>query len=199
MWNRSKKDEDVMPARSAPVAPEPQREALSAPAYPARRSIEDAPTRAAAVIGKSLIVTGELTGKEDLLVDGRVEGDIELPENRLTVGVGGHVEGSIKAREIVVYGVIHGNMEAGERVEIKKNAKVIGDLRASRPVIEDEAYFKGNVETIRVDPPRQAIKPAVAAAAAAQAPAPTVAPAPAPAPAAPQTSAAINPSESRRG
>lgn len=197
MWNRSKKDEDVMPARPASVAPEPQREAPSAPAYPARRSIEDAPTRAAAVIGKSLIVTGELTGKEDLLVDGRVEGDIELPENRLTVGVGGHVEGSVKAREIVVYGVIHGNMEAGERVEIKKNARVIGDLRASRPVIEDEAYFKGNVETIRVDPPRQAVKPA-AAAAAAQAPAPTAAPTPAPAAAAPAP-AAINPSESRRG
>lgn len=173
MWNRSKKEEDEQPVRSMAPAPEPVRDAYAAPAYPARRTIEDAPTRAAAVIGKSLVVTGEITGKEDLLVDGRVEGDIELLENRLTVGVGGHVEGSVRAREIVVYGVVQGNMEAGERVEIKKNAKVIGDLRASRPVIEDEAYFKGNVETIRVDPPKQAARPAVAPAAPAAAPAAT--------------------------
>lgn len=173
MWNRSKKEEDEQPVRSMAPAAEPVRDAYAAPAYPARRTIEDAPTRAAAVIGKSLVVTGEITGKEDLLVDGRVEGDIELLENRLTVGVGGHVEGSVRAREIVVYGVVQGNMEAGERVEIKKNAKVIGDLRASRPVIEDEAYFKGNVETIRVDPPKQAARPAVAPAAPAAAPAAT--------------------------
>jgi cytoskeletal protein CcmA (bactofilin family) len=197
MWNRNKKEEDEQPVRSMAPAPEPARDPYQTPAYPARRTIEDAPTRAAAVIGKSLVVTGEITGKEDLLVDGRVEGDIELLENRLTVGVGGHVEGSVRAREIVVYGVIQGNMEAGERVEIKKNAKVIGDLRASRPVIEDEAYFKGNVETIRVDPPKQAARPAVAAApptAAAQSAPPATAGAPAS-----STAAASTPPEIRRG
>lgn len=197
MWNRSKKEEDETPLRSMAPAPEPSRDSFAAPAsYPARRTIEDAPTRAAAVIGKSLVVTGEITGKEDLLVDGRVEGDIELLENRLTVGVGGHVEGSVKAREIVIYGVVHGNMEAGERVEIKKNAKVIGDLRACRPVIEDEAYFKGNVETIRVDQPKQAARPAAAAAAA------SVPAASAPAassPAAPAAPTPITPAENRRG
>jgi cytoskeletal protein CcmA (bactofilin family) len=122
--------------------------------------------RAGAIIGKSLVLTGHITGREDLVVDGRIDGDVELPENRLTVGPGGHVQGGIKAREIVIYGTVQGNLEAGERVEIKKNARVIGDLRAMRPVIEDEAYFKGNVETIRVDPPKQPVKPAAQAAAA---------------------------------
>ena len=189
MWNRSKKDDDV-PARPAAVPNEPVREQYAAPSYPARRSIEDAPTRAGAVIGKSLVINGRVVGREDLVVDGRVEGDIELMENRLTVGAGGHVQGGIKAREIIVYGTVQGNLEAGERVEIKKNARVMGDLRASRPVIEDEAYFKGSVETIRVDPPKQAAKPA-----------PTPAAAPASAPAQPDSQASLlsSQTETKRG
>ena len=150
MWNRSKREEDA-PARQAPQ--EPVREAIPTTTYPTRR-VEEATTRAAAVIGKTILVKGSVSGKEDLLVDGRMDGDVDLPENRLTVGPGGHIEGKIRAREIVIYGVVQGNLEASERVEIRKNAKVIGDLKASRPVIEDEAYFKGNVETIRVDPPK---------------------------------------------
>jgi cytoskeletal protein CcmA (bactofilin family) len=142
--------------------------------------------RAGAIIGKSLVLTGHITGREDLVVDGRIEGDVELPENRLTVGPGGHVQGGIKAREIVIYGTVQGNLEAGERVEIKKNARVIGDLRATRPVIEDEAYFKGNVETIRVDPPKQPVQPAPQAAAAA-------------AGAVAQPSLLPNPTETRKG
>lgn len=170
MWNRSKRDEET-PVRPAatPSAESAREQQHAAPAYPARRTIEDAPTRAGAVIGKSLTINGHVSGREDLVVDGRVEGDIELPESRLTVGVGGQVQGGIKAREIVVYGNVQGNLEATERVEIKKNARVLGDLRASRPVIEDEAYFKGSVETIRVDhakqpPARPAAQPAANAA-----------------------------------
>ena len=189
MWNRSKKDDDV-PARPATSPSEPAREQYAAPSYPSRRNIEDAPTRAGAVIGKSLVINGRVTGREDLVVDGRVEGDIELMENRLTVGVGGHVQGGIKAREIVIYGTVQGNLEAGERVEIKKNARVMGDLRASRPVIEDEAYFKGSVETIRVDPPKQVAKPA---------PAPAAAATPAPAAADSQASLLSGHTETKRG
>ncbi|MBI5084565.1 MAG: polymer-forming cytoskeletal protein [Acidobacteria bacterium] len=131
-------------------------------AYPTRPA-DFAQTRSGAAIGKSVVITGHILGKEDLLIDGRLEGDVDLPEHRLTVGSTGHVQGSVRAREIVVHGTIHGNMEASERVEIKKNARVIGDLKAQRPVIEDEAYFKGNVETIRVDTPKPAARPAAPA------------------------------------
>jgi len=132
------------------------------------------------VIGKTLTVHGHLSGREDLVIDGRVEGDIELIENRLTIGAGGHVQGEkgFKAREIVVFGSVNGDLEATERIEIKKNAKVVGNLRSARFVIEDEAYFKGNIDTIRTEP-----KVAAAAAAGASAkPVPQPAPAPAPSP-----------------
>ena len=161
MWNRRREDE--MPARpSTPAEPEiasPMENITPSP-YSSRR-VEEATIRAAATIGKSIVVKGTIIGKEDLLVDGRVDGDIELPEHRLTVGAGGHVHGGVRAREIVVFGTLQGNLEASERVEIKKNARVIGDLRAQRPVIEDEAYFKGSVETIRVEQPKQAEKPPI--------------------------------------
>ena len=113
-------------------------------------------TRSSALIGKSLVLTGKISGREDLIIDGRIEGDIELPENCLTVGAGGHVQGSIRAREIVIFGAVHGNMEAVERVQIRRNARVIGDMRTARPVIEEEAYFKGNIETVRAEAPKAA-------------------------------------------
>jgi cytoskeletal protein CcmA (bactofilin family) len=130
--------------------------------YPTRQP-EYANTRTGAAIGKNLTLVGQISGKEDLVIDGRLEGDVDLPENRLTVGPTGQLQGRVRAREIVIHGTVQGNLEASERVEIRKNARVIGDLKAQRPVIEDEAYFKGNVETIRVDPPK-APKPAAAAA-----------------------------------
>lgn len=166
MWNRGKR-EDEPSLRQAPIVPDPvrEREVTPAPAYSTPRRYEEPSTRAAAVIGKSLQINGRVTGKEDLVVDGRVEGDVDLPENRLTVGAGGHVQGGIKAREIVVYGSVHGNLEAVERVEIKRNARVVGDLRTARPVIEDEAYFKGSVETVRADTPKASVKAAAAPAA----------------------------------
>jgi cytoskeletal protein CcmA (bactofilin family) len=172
MWNRGKKEEELAQRPTlTPTPAESAREAIPMATFPTRTA-EFGSTRGGAVLGRSLLINGRVTGKEDLVVDGRVEGDIELPENRLTVGASGHVQGGIRAREIVVHGTVHGNLEASERVEIKKNARVMGDLKAQRPVIEDEAYFKGNVETIRVDKPKPAPAPepppAAAAATAAQ-------------------------------
>jgi cytoskeletal protein CcmA (bactofilin family) len=161
------------------------------------RTADFGTVRSGALIGKTLTITGEIRGEEDLVIDGRLEGDVELPQHRLTIGPSGVLQGKIRAREIVVYGTVQGNLHATERVEIKKHAKVIGDLKAQRPVIEDEAYFKGNVETIRAETPKAAAG-ATAAPAAAAAPA---APAPASAPAAPAAGAgapAVR-QESRKG
>lgn len=126
-----------------------------------------------AVLGKSVIVKGQIFSREDLTIDGEVEGTVELQEHRLTIGPNGKVVASVKAREIVVLGTVHGNVETSDRIDIRKDAKLVGDIRTARIVIEDGAYFKGNIDIIRADAPRQEPK-------AAPKPQPVAAPAPSP-------------------
>ena len=94
----------------------------------------------------SLHVKGEITGNEDLLIDGSVEGLIQLDERKLTVGATAKVTADIIAREVVVYGTVKGNLRAKDRIEIKKDGSVNGDLTTARIMIEDGAYFKGSIE-----------------------------------------------------
>jgi cytoskeletal protein CcmA (bactofilin family) len=127
--------------------------------------ISTAPTRVAepgagaAAVGKSVVVKGQIFSREDLYVDGEVEGTIEVQEYRLTVGPNGKVHANVKAKEIIVQGTVHGNMEAGERIEIRKEAKIVGDLRTARIAIEDGAYFKGSIDVIRAEAPKVAATP----------------------------------------
>jgi cytoskeletal protein CcmA (bactofilin family) len=102
--------------------------------------------RAGARLGSSLHVKGEISGNEDLLIDGSVEGLIQLDERKLTVGPAAKVTADIIAREIVVYGNVKGNLRAKDRIEIKKDGSVNGDLTTARIMIEDGAYFKGSIE-----------------------------------------------------
>jgi cytoskeletal protein CcmA (bactofilin family) len=102
--------------------------------------------RSSARLGSSLHVKGEITGSEDLLIDGSVEGLIQLDERKLTVGATAKVTADIIAREVVVYGTVKGNLRAKDRIEIKKDGSVNGDLTTSRIMIEDGAYFKGSIE-----------------------------------------------------
>ncbi len=112
-----------------------------------------------ATIGKSVIVKGQIYSREDLYVDGEVEGTIELQEHRLTVGPNGKLHAGVKAREIVVLGTVHGNMEAVDKIDIRKDAKLVGDLKTARIVIEDGAYFKGSIDIVRVEAPKPAPAP----------------------------------------
>ena len=99
-----------------------------------------------ATIGKSLVVKGELTGSESLYVDGKVEGAINLPGNRVTVGRNGQVAANIMAREIVVLGKVRGNCQASDRVDIRSEGSLTGDVVAARISIEDGAFFKGGID-----------------------------------------------------
>lgn|SRR5689334_8986117 len=117
-------------------------------------------------IGKSVVIRGELSGSEDLYVDGQVEGSIEMRGNHLIIGPNGQVKANVNARGVVVQGKLEGNIRAAERVELKKSAIVVGDIVTQRIAIEDGGYFKGKVEI-----QREAGKTEAAVAAKTEAPA----------------------------
>jgi len=99
-----------------------------------------------ATIGKSLVIKGEVTGSESLYIDGRVEGSIHLPGNRVTVGRNGVVAANITARETVILGKVRGNVTATDRVDIRNEGSLTGDVVAQRISIEDGAFFKGGID-----------------------------------------------------
>jgi cytoskeletal protein CcmA (bactofilin family) len=106
------------------------------------------------------MIKGQIFSREDLTIDGEVEGSVELHEHRLTVGPHGKLQAGVKAREIVVLGSVHGNVEASDKIDIRKDARLVGDIKTARIVIEDGAYFKGSIDIARPE----AAKPAAAAA-----------------------------------
>ena len=110
-------------------------------------------------IGKSVVIKGELSGSEDLYVDGTVEGTVQLEGNNLMIGTNGHVHADVNAKGVVVQGKLEGNIRASDRVEMRKSAVILGDILTQRIAIEDGAYFKGKVEI-----QREAVKPNTSAA-----------------------------------
>lgn len=137
--------EPVRPAATPVQSHEPA--AAAAPTAP-RSSAPNSPASAGeqATIGKSLIIKGELSGSESLYIDGKVEGAINLAGNRVTVGRNGQVAANISAREVVVLGKVRGNIQASDRVDIRSEGSLTGDVIAQRISIEDGAYFKGGID-----------------------------------------------------
>lgn len=104
------------------------------------------PAEGSTVIGKSVVIRGEISGNEDLFIDGDVEGTVSLPESRLTVGPNAQVRADINAREVVVFGHLTGNVKATGRVDLRQSALVKGDILAGRLSIEESAVLTGRVE-----------------------------------------------------
>jgi cytoskeletal protein CcmA (bactofilin family) len=177
MWNRRKEEEATpRPASAPPTSTELAREGIPMSTLPTRPTDPrmDAARSGTAVLGKSVVVKGQIYGREDLTIDGEVEGTVELQEHRLTIGPSGKVVATIKAREVVVLGTVHGDIETREKIEIRKEAKMVGDIRTARVVIEDGAYFKGSIDIIRAETPKSVATPKpqpVASASAANSPA----------------------------
>ena len=183
MWNRRKDEAPTLGQTGQPPAPSSlAREGIPLSTLPARNPEYEAqpgsagmsgtssasPSRSAS-IGKSVVIKGQLFAREDLFIDGEIEGSVEMLEHRITVGPNGKIVAGIKAREIVVLGTIHGNVEASEKIEIRKDAKLVGDIRTVRIVIEDGAFFKGSIDIAKPEPkPAAPARPSVAAGAEAK-------------------------------
>src|SRR5215510_11464506 len=105
------------------------------------------PPVSGAHIGSSVLIKGELSGREDLYLDGEVEGTIELRECSLTVGTNGRVRGNVHGKTVIIQGKVEGDISANQRVELRNSAMVTGDITTERIVIEDGAVLKGKVET----------------------------------------------------
>ena len=109
-------------------------------------------SRSLACLGASLEIKGKIIGEEDLQIDGKVDGPVSLEGRRLTVGRTGKLNSEISAGDVIVHGSVTGNLRARDRVEIRKDGSVIGDIAAARISIEDGAYFKGRIEIDRPKP-----------------------------------------------
>ena len=99
-----------------------------------------------ATIGRTLVIKGEISGSEALYIDGRIEGKIIMPESRVTIGRNGKVDASIQAREVVIMGKVTGNIECSDRVDIRAEGSVSGDISTVRISVEDGAALKGGIQ-----------------------------------------------------
>jgi len=143
MWKPRKEEEQPKPATpnvSTPYIPVPPKEV---------RPVENLNRSEVAHIGKSVVIKGELSGSEDLYLDGEVEGTIELQKNALTIGPNGRIRAHVNARDVIIHGKVDGNIRGTDKVELKRTAVLVGDIQTQRITIEDGAYFKGAIDIQR--------------------------------------------------
>jgi cytoskeletal protein CcmA (bactofilin family) len=143
MWDKKKPDTPQA------AAPEPKNLVTNKESTDGTHPLDATTYSAAGWLGSSLHVKGDIIGTEDLLIDGSVEGLIQLGERKLTVGKTAKITADINARDVVVYGYVKGNVRAKGRIEIRKDGSVIGNLTTAQIMIEDGADFKGSIEIDR--------------------------------------------------
>lgn len=171
MWKPRPEDNKPMNMNpTQPAQPVPPPAAVAAPSIPTPHKetpkASDPQRADVGHIGKSVQIKGELTGSEDLYLDGSIEGTIDLRDHSLIIGPNGKIKAGITARDLVVHGRIEGNITATGRVELRKSCTLIGDVSTQRIVIEDGAFFKGAIDIKEKSQPVEARKPLAVAASA---------------------------------
>jgi len=164
MWKR---DDAVKPAPPGAPAGTPQSTPVTQNVNPAPasepvrssdtlRGMEKGPVN----IGKSVVIKGELTGSEDLTIEGHVEGKIELRQNVLTIGPNGKIKAQVFAKSVIILGEVTGNVTASEKVDLRDNGSVDGDIAAPRVAIAEGAHFRGSIDMQRAGGAKSDAKPA---------------------------------------
>jgi cytoskeletal protein CcmA (bactofilin family) len=177
MWKRDDSVKPAPPGGSAPnpagvQSPQPTQTVNPAPATERSsegiRGMEKGPVN----IGKSVVIKGELTGSEDLTIEGHVEGKIELRQNVLTIGPNGKIKAQVFAKAVIILGEVTGNVTASEKVDLRDNGSIDGDIAAPRVAIAEGAHFRGSIDMQRSGAKADAKPVAAASAPAPSAPQP---------------------------
>ena len=147
VWRRHSRDEmrPAGPGHSLVGTRAPIQEAVDVAAVLGEYAIGERPGDRT-IIGTLVMIKGEVFSREDVYLNGQMEGTAEVPECRLTIGPEGRLQANVRAREIVVHGTIHGTVDAGEKIDIRQDAKLVCDIKSGRIIIEDGAYLKGSVD-----------------------------------------------------
>jgi cytoskeletal protein CcmA (bactofilin family) len=142
MWDR-KKSEATQPHQAAAPAPAPQatQPAAARPPEPERR--------AGATIGKAVRIVGDVYSEEDLYIDGEIQGTLDVKDAKVTIGPNAKAKSDIRAREVIIQGQVQGNVEAGLKINIRKEGSLVGNIKTAGIIIEDDAYFKGSIDIVR--------------------------------------------------
>jgi cytoskeletal protein CcmA (bactofilin family) len=178
MWKRDEAVKPTVPA-GAGSTPAPSVGIPPATEAPRTPSASSEPQRGmertTVNIGKSVVIKGELSGSEDLTIEGQVDGKIELRQNVLTIGPNGKIKAQVFAKSVVILGEVTGNVTASEKVDIRDNGSVDGDIAAPRVAIAEGAHFRGSIDMQRAGgksetkaEPKAEVKPAAAASQPAQ-------------------------------
>jgi cytoskeletal protein CcmA (bactofilin family) len=149
MWKRDDAAKPTAPTGSVPAPAQPSFTPPAAETAPTRPATAGNPQRqetTAVNIGKSVVIKGELNGSEDLTIEGQVEGKIELRQNVLTIGANGRIKAQVFAKAVIILGEVTGNVTATEKVDIRDNGSVDGDIAAPRVAIAEGAHFRGSID-----------------------------------------------------
>lgn len=147
MWERKKSETGTATAGRGEQEYAPAPTTQGAAPVPAARTVE--PVRTGTAIGKAVTIIGDIASEEDLYVDGEVQGKLDIRNSRLTIGPNGKAKSNVKAREVIIQGQVHGDVEATQKITIRREGSLVGNIKTTGIVIEDDAYFKGSIDIVR--------------------------------------------------
>ena len=150
-WEKEKKEQPSIPSArpAAPAYSETSKVETSMAESIRRDSNASSSGQVQAIIGRSIVLKGEMSANEDLLIEGQFEGNVNLQDHCLTIGANGKVKAEIQARQVVILGSVNGNVNARDKIEVRRTGNVTGDLTSASISIEEGAFFKGSIDILR--------------------------------------------------